>query len=200
MVVVHNSWEAPQRSTYILLQGRRRWPIPRPTHHPPRRRYFVPRPASRLISSRRASASRCCTLSASRAAFLRRSSSSFTTIQTRICQRVSRTCSYLLRTLRKRGRGGGGGHQLGLSDLEYSFSRVTNSSNSCSRSSRFSMLCLSRSGLYRERSSSSVGVSQYVNAGPPTLTTAPLSSQLVSLVPEPPVCPSPGRVSASFPP
>ncbi|TQV93466.1 hypothetical protein IF1G_08044 [Cordyceps javanica] len=63
---------------------------------------------------------------------------------------------------------------LGLSDFEYCLSFVTNSLNSASRSARPSMLLRSRSGLYRDRSSSSVGTTQYVSAGPPTLTPMPL--------------------------
>ena len=64
--------------------------------------------------------------------------------------------------------------KLGLSDLEYSLSRVTNWSNSCCLSSLPSRLLLSSSGLYLDRSSSSVGTSQKVSAGPPMLMTDPL--------------------------
>lgn len=63
---------------------------------------------------------------------------------------------------------------LGLSDLEYSFSLVTNWSNSACVFSRFSRLLFCSSGLYRLNNSSSVGVTQIVNAGPPTQMAAPL--------------------------
>lgn len=64
--------------------------------------------------------------------------------------------------------------QLGLSDLEYSFSFVTNSLNSCCLSSLPSKLLFRSSGLYLDLSSSSVGTTQYVSAGPPTLMIVPL--------------------------
>lgn len=64
--------------------------------------------------------------------------------------------------------------QLGLSDLEYSLSCVTNWSNSCCLSSLPSKLLFKSSGLYLDLSSSSVGTSQNVSAGPPTLISVPL--------------------------
>lgn len=70
-------------------------------------------------------------------------------------------------------------HLLGLSDLEYAFSRLTKSSNSTCRSSRVSSLLFNKSGLYLDRNSSSVGVSHIVKAGPPTATAMPLH-QVVS--------------------
>lgn len=142
----------------ILLQALDGYPM-LPFH--PASFYFESRPASRLISSRRASVSCFDALAAAAAAFFFRSSSSLTTIQTDQDVSIYRQSSN--RT-----------HSLGLSDLEYSFNRVTKSSNSCCRSSRFSKLFFRSSGLYLDRSSSSVGVNHMVKAGPPTATTAPL--------------------------
>lgn len=63
---------------------------------------------------------------------------------------------------------------LGLSDLEYSFSLVTKSSNSCCRSWRRSRLFFCSSGLYLAKSSSSVGETYRTRAGPPQMMPPPL--------------------------
>ena len=65
-------------------------------------------------------------------------------------------------------------YSLGLSDLEYSLSLVTKSSNSCCRSTRRSRLRVWSSGLYFWKSSSSVGCTHLVRAGPPTQMAPPL--------------------------
>lgn len=70
-----------------------------------------------------------------------------------------------------------------MSDFEYSFSFVTNSSNSCSRAALPSMLLRRRSGLYFARISSSDGDIQAVNSGPPTPNTKPLYLQCQLRVP-----------------
>lgn len=71
-------------------------------------------------------------------------------------------------------KGGFGGSVLGLSDFEYSLNRITKSSKSFCRSYRRSRLFFCSSGLYRLNSSSSVGWSHIVRAGPPTQITPPL--------------------------
>jgi hypothetical protein len=63
-----------------------------------------------------------------------------------------------------------------LSDLEYSFSLVTNWSNSASLAALPSILRCRSSGLYFARISSSEGEIHAVNRGPPTPTTRPLHS------------------------
>jgi hypothetical protein len=126
-----------------------------------RRPYLASKPASRLISSRRASVSFFDALAAANCIFFFRSSSSLTTIQTDILS-VCPLCSNLRH------------YSLGLSDFEYSFSLVTKSLNSCCLSSLPSRLFLRSSGLYLDRSSSSLGVNHMVKAGPPTATAAPL--------------------------
>lgn len=68
---------------------------------------------------------------------------------------------------------------LGLSLLEYSLSLPTKSSNSFCRSALLARLFFCRSGLYFLKSSSSVGETQYVSAGPPTMIAPPLQ-RLVS--------------------
>ncbi|KAH8171861.1 hypothetical protein LIA77_08628 [Sarocladium implicatum] len=131
---------------------------------------FVARPCSLRISSLRASSSAFWVLPAASAAFFLLSSASLATSQTarQIVSIIFSLPSVKLQSSPKCE------NILCLSDLEYSFSIPTKSSNSCCRSSWFSRLRFRRSGLYRARSSSSVGVSHIVKAGPPIETSAPL--------------------------